>query len=362
MSLSRRAFLATAASGGAALVIGFRLYGRLDAEPSVAEAATPKNPNPFDTWLRLDADGRVTVIVAKSEMGQGVFTSLPMILADELGVDWEQIQIEQALTRPDIYPHGTGGSSSVRTSWLPLRRAGAAAREMLIAAAAATWHVEPATLRAEKGFVHSGAINGSTRRASFAELIPAASRLPVPDLKTVRLKDASELRLVGTSPVRRDIIPKIEGSATFGLDVRVPGMLYAVVARCPTIDGKPRRYDATKAKQVPGVRDVFEIAAVPVLKGERGIVPVLESIHAHGGIAVVGDTTWAAIRGRQALEIEWDHGPNVNESSEALRAQFVKLLDQPGKPVRNDGDAETCLLYTSPSPRDRTRSRMPSSA
>jgi len=337
MSVSRRGFLAAGASAGAGLVIAFHLRGGLDAQPP---AAADANPNPFDAWLRLAPDGTITLIVAKSEMGQGVFTSLPMILSDEIGVEWEQIRIEQATTRPQVYQHGTGGSSSVRTSWLPLRQAGAAAREMLIQAAARAWQVDASACRVERGVVIH---DRDGRRATFAELIPAAAKLPVPDLKTVRLKTREELRIVGTSPVRRDIPPKVDGSATFGLDVRVPGMLFAVVARCPTIDGTPRRFDASKAKQIAGVRDVFEIPAVHELQPERGINPDPRFVHARGGVAVVAENTWAAIRGRQALEIEWDHGPNVAESSDALHAQFEQLITQPGKPVRNDGDAEAAL-------------------
>jgi isoquinoline 1-oxidoreductase beta subunit len=338
MSVSRRAFLATGATAGAALLIGLRLRDHIEAE---AAAPAVTRVNPFDAWLRLDQNGQVTLIVAKSEMGQGVFTALPMILADELGVDWEHIRIEQALTQPTLYDHGTGGSTSVRTSWLPLRQAGAAAREMLIAAAAHTWQVDPSSCRVERGFVLDA--DGS-RRASFAELIQAAAKLPVPDLTTVRLKDTRDLRLIGTSPVRRDLAPKIDGTAIFGLDVRVPGMLFAVIARCPTIDGKPRRWNGSKAKQVHGVRDVFEIPPIEKLTSARGIpVPSPSQVYTRGGIAVVADTTWAAIRGRQALEIEWDDGPNSAESSEALRAQFARLLDQPGKAIRHDGDVEAAL-------------------
>jgi isoquinoline 1-oxidoreductase beta subunit len=216
---------------------------------------------------------------------------------------------------------------------------------MLIAAAAQAWHIDPAACRVERGFVLEGARDeDGGRRASFAELIPAAAKLPVPDLTTVRLKDTRDLRLIGTSPVRRDLAPKIDGTAIFGLDVRVPGMLFAVIARCPTIDGKARRWDASKAKQIPGVRDVFEIAAIEKLAGERGI-PALSPpyVHARGGIVVLADTTWAAMRGRQALEIDWDHGPNVGESSAALRAQFLRLVETPGKAIRQDGDAEAAL-------------------
>jgi isoquinoline 1-oxidoreductase beta subunit len=305
-------------------VIGFRLAREAEAQA----AQEKKTPNPFDAWVRIGSDGAVTLILAKSEMGQGVMTALPMILAEELEVDWAKVRIEQAPTDPKVYDLGTGGSSSVRTSWLPLRQAGAAAREMLIQAAAKVWNVNPVTCRAEKGAVVHGA---RTRRLAYGELVEAAAKLPVPNLNTVPLKNPNDFRIVGQSLPRVEIPSKVDGSARFGLDVRVPGMLFAVVARCPTFGGKPARFDGTKAKAVPGVRHVVEIPAV-----EAGA-------HTAGGIAVVADSTWSAIKGREALQVEWDHGEHAGESSETLRKQFEALLQQEGKVVRNDGDALAAL-------------------
>jgi isoquinoline 1-oxidoreductase subunit beta len=321
--LSRRSFLKTGAASGVALVIGFRLHGK-------ALADTPnekKTPNPFDAWIHLDSTGGVTLLVAKSEMGQGILTALPMVLADELDVDWARVKVEQAPTNPSLYDHGTGGSGSTRSSWLPLRQAGAAAREMLVQAAARQWQVNPNTCKTEAGYV----VHGPRRkRLAYGELVAAASKLPVPAFATVALKNPDEFRIVGKSTPRVDVPGKVDGSAVFGLDVRAPGMLYAVVARCPVFGGKPARFEAAKAKAVSGVRDVFEI-------------PAHGASHSAGGIAVVADSTWAAIKGREALQVEWDRGPHGDESTESLRQQLASLCGEAGKAVRNQGDALAAL-------------------
>ncbi len=324
-TLDRRDFLKSGATGAAALIIGFHWS---PTEALAQEAQERKLASPFDAWVRVEADGRVRLILAKSEMGQGVTTSLPMILAEELAVDWKSVSIEQAATNPNVYDLGTGGSSSVRTSWLPLRQAGAAARTLLIQAAANEWAVNPNTCRAEAGAVVHGP---RTKRLPYEKLVAAASKLPVPDLNKVALLNPAEFRLVGTSVPRADIPPKVDGGGVFGMDVRVPGMLYAVVARCPVFGGRVKRFDATKTRAVAGVKHVVEIPAVP-------------DAHTAGGVAVVADNTWAAMRGRDALEVEWDEGEHGGESTATLFKQFDELLTKPGETVsRNDGDAEATL-------------------
>jgi len=326
MDVGRRDFLKTSAAGSAALVIGFYLPWDAGAQ----QAPPPTTPvSPFDAWVRVQADGTVSLVLAKSEMGQGVMTSLPMILAEELEVDWASVRVEQARTDPRIYRSlGTGGSTSVRESFLPLRQAGAAAREMLITAAAQAWGVPREECTAEKGAV----VHRPTgRRAAYGELVEAAAKLPIPDLASVPLKKPEQFRLVGQSLPRTDTPAKVDGSAVYGLDVRVPGMLYAVIARCPTFGGKPKKFDAAKAMGVSGVRHVVEIPA-----GGPGVFSA-------GGVAVVAENTWAAIQGRDALEIQWERGPHAGESSETLRAQFRQLVAQPGKVIRNDGDAAAAL-------------------
>jgi isoquinoline 1-oxidoreductase beta subunit len=314
---TRRSFLK---AGAAALVIGVRLPA------SALAQGGKKKPSPLSAWIRIDPDGTATLIVAKSEMGQGVLTSLAMILAEELEADWSRVRVEQAPTDPATYDHGTGGSSSVKESWLPLRQAAAVAREMLIGSAAEIWGVPPDTCRAEKGAVVHGA-----QRLSFGELVPAASKRPIPDVKGVTLKKPGDFKIVGRDLPRVDVPAKVDGSARFGIDVRVPGMLYAVVARCPSFGGKPARFDAAKAKAVPGVRHVLEIPAVS------------EGVHSAGGVAVVAESTWSAMEGRRALSIAWDRGPHVLETTETLKRRFEALVQQDGKVVRNEGDARSAL-------------------
>ncbi len=198
---------------------------------------------------------------------------------------------------------------------------------MLVLAAAARWKVDPASCSTVKGSVLHAI---SKRRASYGELTADAAKLPVPDLATVRLKDPSKFAIIGTRVPRADIPLKVDGSARFGIDTRVPNMLYAVVARCPTIGGKVVRFDATKAKAVRGVRDVREI-------------PAIADAHSTGGVAVVAENTWAAISARNALAVEWDHGPNAAESSESLSASFKRLVNQAGMVVRNTGDVVTAF-------------------
>ncbi len=324
--LNRREFLRTGAASGAALVIGFHLSSTALADQ--AQDQEKKTPNPFDAWVRITPDNRVTLILAKSEMGQGVYTALPMILAEELCVDWKQVRVEQAPTNPKIYEHGTGGSGSVKGSWLPLRRAGAAAREMLIAAAAQKWEVGSDTCKAEKGSV----VHGNPKRYfSYGELIEAASKLPIPNLNTVPLKNHDDFAIVGRDMHRLDNAAKTSGSAGFGIDARVPGMLYAVVARCPVFGGKLASFDATKAKAMPGVRDVISFET----SGRGASIT--------GGVAVLADNSWAAIQGRKALEVKWDEGPAANESTGELHKQFLENASKPAKVVRNDGDADSAL-------------------
>jgi isoquinoline 1-oxidoreductase subunit beta len=329
-AFSRREFLRTSAAGGAALVVGFRLSGR--ARAGQAPEQEKKTPNPFDAWVRITPDNRVTLILGKSEMGQGIMTALPMILAEELCVDWKNVKVEQAPTNPKIYELGTGGSGSVAGSWLPLRRAGAAAREMLIAAAAQKWEVGGDTCKAVDGQV----VHGNPKRyLSYGELVEAAAKLPIPNFNTVPLKNSDDFTLLGHDMRRYEARAKATGTAVFGIDSRVPGMLYAVVARCPVVGGKLVSFDAAKAKAVPGVRDViaFETSG-------RGASTT-------GGVAVLATNSWAAMQGRNALEVKWDFGAAAKESSAGLHEQFLANAAKPGKIVRNDGDADTVLASSS---------------
>lgn len=304
--------VSTAASTG--LLLGFYLP---DATlfPSLEPAAVPFEPN---AWLRIDPTGAITVTVGKSEMGQGVATSLPMIVAEELEADWKKIRFEFAQAHPNKYgSQGTGGSSSVRGSYERLRKAGAAAKEMLLAAAAKRWNVDVSECYAENSTV----IHPQTgRKLTYGELADAASKLPVPESPT--LKDPKNFRIIGTRVKKLDTPSKVNGTAIYGIDVRVPGMLFATIARCPIFGGKVKSYDATKAKQVSGVKEVVQIDE---------------------GIAVVATNTWAAIQGRKALNITWDEGQYANQSSAAIWKLFEETAANPGTVEKTVGDPASAL-------------------
>ena len=301
-TVSRRTFLATSAAAGGALVVGLTLRGRLHQFSSDASS------DPFDAWIRIHPDGQIHLVLNKSEMGQGVFTALPMILAEEAEIDFSRITVIQADNAD-----GTGGSGSVWEGYKPLRQAGAQVRETMIAAAARRWSVRAAECRARDSQVMH---TPSGRVLSYAALIKDARRLPLPDPNTVPLKDPKDFTLLGRSIPHRDIPDKVKGAARFGLDVRLPGMVYAVVAQCPYFRGDLFRFDAAKAKAIPGVLEVFEIPTDPnsANKNTREI-------------AVVATNTWAAIQGRNALAVEWKPGQYRDESTESLTAQLRAGLD-----------------------------------
>ena len=329
MPISRREFVVRGSTAGAGLVIGLRFFAPSAVSQENERAPKKPEPNPFDAWVHVKPDGKISLIVAKSEMGQGIRTGLAMLLAEEAAVDLNAVSVEQAETRPDIYAHlGTGGSSSTREGFMPLRRAGATVRELMITAAAAKWNVPRSECQAKSATVLHAK---SSRKASYGELVEAAAKLPLPDPEKVPLTSEKDFELIGHAVPRVDVPAKVNGSAEFGFDVRVPGMLFALVARCPTFGGKAARFDAAKAKAVPGVRDVFEIPALGADKFTAG------------GIAVVADSTWAAMKGREALQVTWDHGAAVSEASEGLREALRAAAQKPGKRLRNDGDVDAAL-------------------
>lgn len=313
--MSRRVFIGAGAAAGAggALVIGFRW--RKHTSEVGETAGGIQVGNPFDAWIHVQPDGSADLVLAKSEMGQGVYTSLPMLLADEADLDWKRVRVVQS-----DFSVGTGGSGSTRGSYLPLRQAGAMVRAVMVTAAARQWGVaesECATSNSE--VIHAG----SGRRVSYGALVPAARRLPLPDVKTVKLKDPAQFTLIGKPTQHLDIPDKCTGRAKFGLDVRLPGMVYAVVARCPTFGGSPAHFDATKALQLAGVLQVFEIPARAM------------RVFTAGGVVVVAKSTWAALQGRKALEITWNDGPHNGESTETLRAAMQDALAK--APAWSDG-------------------------
>lgn len=302
--VSRRSFIvsgAAVAAGAGALVVAVRMHRpfRVAKNPAAKE-------NPFDAWIRINPDNSAQLVFAQSEMGQGVYTALPMILAEEADLDWSRVQVIQS-----EFSRGTGGSGSVASNFTPLRQAGASVRALMITAAAKAWNVPESECTTAKSEVLHAA---SGRKTSYGELVGDARRLPLPDPAQVRLKNPQQFTLIGRDTPHADIPDKCNGTARFGLDVRLPGMVYAVIARCPTFGGTPASFDVSKAMATPGVLRVFEIPA----RGFR--------VFTAGGIVVVANTTWAAIQGRNALDIKWNPGPHANESSASLREQMRKSL------------------------------------
>ncbi len=327
-SVTRRTLLKSGTTIGAALVLGFEVPRAIKGAQSDSSNEQPNKPlaNPLRAWIKVDQSGVVTLTCSKSEMGQGVFTSMPMILAEELDVNWKDIRVEQAATDSKIFgDQGTGGSSSVPTMWTPLRQAGAAARQMLVTAAAQQWSIAP-----EKCVTRDGAVWRGSEKLAYGDLVEKASKLPVPNVATLKLKKPEEFQVIGKPLPRKDIPSKTDGSATFGIDVRVPGMIYAMVERCPVFGGKVKSFDASKAKAMHGVHDIFEIEAV-------------EAVHSWGGVALVADSTYIAMQARKQLQIDWDYGPHATESSDSLRRQFRKLVDSQMKVVLNQGDAAAVI-------------------
>jgi len=313
-TVNRREFLKTGAAAGATLVIGLYLPA-LDPRASHAPAARqPFKPN---AWIEIRPDGTVTIWTGRSEMGQGVRTAMPMIVAEELEADWTRVRVAQADADPAYGDQFTVGSRSVRSGFEPLRKAGAAAREMLIGAAALTWDVPRDACRARNGLVE----HVSTGRClGYGDLAARAATLPVP--ADPPLKPTSEFRILGKRMPRLDTPDKVSGAAVFGLDVRVPGMVYAVVARCPVFGGHVRTFDPTPALAVPGVQRVVQISS---------------------GVAVVAERTWAAFQGKKALKIEWDEGATARWSSDGIWSAFAAAATRPGEVVRAVGDVDANL-------------------
>ncbi len=315
MKLSRRAFLQTATLAGTGLAIRFHL-------PAAADAASPVFFEP-NAYLRITPNNVVTLWVTRSEMGQGVRTSLPAVLADELEVDLARVKLEQAM--PGVRFKGirlrTSGSGSSSGTFLALRRAAASAREMLVSAAAEKWGVDRASCRAQSGsVVHLS----SGRKLTYGELAERASRQSAPG--DPPLKNSRDFRFVGKSLKRVDGPAIVRGQALYGIDIRVPGMLVAMVERCPFLGGKVATFNGSKALAIPGVRHV---------------VPVKSGIST--GVAVVAETTWSALKGREALSVQWEEGPNTDFDSDRFAQSLRTALTEEGYPIRRHGSADKLL-------------------
>ena len=304
------------------LHVGFRKL------PFAEAAETPTfEPN---TFVSIDDTGLVTIVASRAEMGTGIKTDLPLVLADELEADWNRVKVVQAQGDPKYGDQNTDGSRSTWQFFGPMRVAGAAARQMLETAAAQTWNVPAAACRAQNGFVVHAP---SGRQLSFGDLAKLAAALPVPPVDQVRLKDPKDWRYIGKPRAIVDLKDIVRGRATYGIDVVVPGMKHASVERCPVYGGKVKSFDPKDALAVAGVERVVEIPATPMPSGFKPL----------GGVAVIANNTWSAQQGRQRLKLEWDYGPNAGHDSAAYRAELEATAREPGKVVRDKGDVDSAL-------------------
>jgi isoquinoline 1-oxidoreductase beta subunit len=333
---SRRSFLKISALAGGGLVLAYyfksagSVLGQV-AKPSDESVETTFAPSAF---VRIAPDGTVTIYSARPEIGQGIKTSLPMIVAEELGVDWKNVKVVSAPLDPAFGNQSAGGSTSTPQSYTTLRRVGATARTMLIQAAAKTWGVPESECYAENGVVHH---RDTGKTLSYGDLVEAASKLPVPDEQSVHLKDPNEFKLLGSRIGGVDNPKVVTGQPLFGIDQKLPGMVYAVYVKCPIWGGKVVDANVDSIKSLPGVRDAFVInRTVPYRDDLTGLVP---------GVAIVADSTWAAFSARKNLQVKWEDGANAGKSWAGFTSA-AKDMAQNGTgmhSVRKDGDATAAL-------------------
>lgn len=340
LNVSRRQFLEGMGAGGFALVVTVPGARRVADQlaTGVDAAADPFHPN---VYIRIDPSGDVTIVAHRSEMGQGVRTALPMVVADEMEADWSRVRVEQAIGDDARFasgidyvdaagPQNTDGSRSLRHFLRPLREAGATARAMLEAAAARRWNVPVSEVEAR---LHQVVHRRTGRTVGYGDLVATASDMPVPPKEQIRLKAPSAFRYIGKEVPIVDLFDITTGRAKYGIDQTLPGMKHAVVARPPVYGGRVVSVNAGAAEAVPGVERIVRLAETPPPSGYGAL----------GGVAVVARNTWAAIQGRSKLDITWDDGPNRSYDSEAYRAQLEAAVKRPAKVIRNEGDVDRAL-------------------
>ena len=325
---TRREFISVSVAATGGLLVALRV----DASGAQMQMPAPTGPLNFPShYIQIDPDDRVLIWCAQPEMGEGTKTSLPMLIAEELDADWSRVRVEFSTTDMKYGGQGVGGSDAIRSDWDNLRRIGATARALLVAAAAAEWGVPAADCDTTTHTVRHAA---TRREARYGALAARAATLTVP--RDVALKDPSRYRLIGTRVSGVDNHKIVTGQPLYGIDVRLPNMKYAAILKCPVFNGRPVKVDATKARQVPGVRDIVEIKG---LDNPTFLMP---------GVAVVADSTWAAFKGRDALVVEWNEGPYAQESNASLTEQFQKLLAAPPATLHNSGRVDdvmaTCAI------------------
>ena len=321
-AISRRAFLIAGAAAGGGLLLNFSL-----PLPTLGTERAPNNvvPGRLNAFVRIATDGTVTIMAKNPEIGQGIKTMLPMIIAEELDVDWQKVRIEQAGLDPDSYgAQFAGGSFATTLNWEPLRRAGAAGRQMLVAAAASQWRVPAAQCTTTASVVHH---RSSGRHLGYGALASLAATLPAPDLKSVVLKDPKEFRIIGHTVRGIDSPLVVSGKPLFGIDVVVPGMRYAIYEKCPVFGGKVVSANLDAVKTLPGVRQAFLVHGGTALDG------LLD------GVAIVADSWWQANRALDQLKVVWNEGATASQSSAGFARAAAELAQQPPtKSLRVDGD------------------------
>jgi len=332
MSISRRSFLQMTALAGGGFALGFyeRPWARAQA-PGRPPEVTPT------AFIRIGTDGVVTIMARGPEIGQGIRTMLPMLIAEELDADWSQVRVEQAdLDEAKYGPQFAGGSLSTPFGWEPLRRVGAAGRQMLIAAAAEKWGVSAEDCGTDAGCV-THAAQGKTLK--YGELAERVAKMTPPPLSKVRLKDPKDYRIIGKTKAGVDNHAIVTGKPLYGIDVEVPGMLHAVIQKCPVYGGKVKSANVEQLRKMPGVRHVLviegDLSTASVLPDEPGMEP---------GVAIVADTWWHAQSARKALKVDWDLGPAAAQSSEGFAKRASEMLKQPpANTVRTYGDVDAAL-------------------
>lgn len=334
--IDRRSFLKFSALAGGGLVLGFYLKSGSTAEGQVAKASDKVLEGDFipNAFIQIAPDGKVTIMSARPEIGQGIKTSLPMIVAEELGARWQDVTVVSAPLDKKYGQQGAGGSTSTPNSYMTLRRVGAAARTMLIQAAAQTWGVPASECYAEDGAVHH---RGSNKSASFAELLPKAATLPVPPESEVKLKDPSDFKLLGSRIGGVDNPSIVSGKPLFGIDQKIPGMLYATYVKAPVWGSKVADANVDQIKSLPGIHDAFIVnRTVPAGRDRfKGLVP---------GVAIVGDSTWSVFSARRQLKVSWESSRYDNDSWSGFVAKAKELAAGDGEQVaRKDGDVDAAL-------------------